>query len=104
MSVSLLLPHRLEQDNANGGGEIQTARATHGNGEELISMRRQQTLRQALGLPAKDKKIVAAKTHVVIGAVRFRCQEKEASIRVIVPKLLERIPELHVDFLPVIEP
>src|SRR5256714_1787383 len=103
-SGSLLLPHGFEQDNADGGGKIQTARTLHRDSEQFLRMNSKQTCRQALGLPSKDKEVAGPETHIVISAVRFRCQKEEAGIRVIAVKLIEGIPELYVDFLPVIEP
>ena len=42
--------------------------------------------------------------NIVVGALGFRGEEKESRVRFArPPQVLERIPELEVDFLPVIE-
>jgi hypothetical protein len=67
-------------------------------------MRRQQGFGQAFGLAAENQKIAGEKIDVVLGALRFRGEKKEArSCLAGSTQILEGIPELEIDFLPVIE-
>ena len=104
MPIMAQLAHRFEQNNADCCGEIQTPRSLHRNREQVFGVRREQTFRQPFGFAAEDQKIAGAKGHLVIGPPGFGRKEKEAPRSFArLAQLLERIPELHVDFLPVIE-
>jgi hypothetical protein len=98
------LPHRFEQNNACRGGEIQAPRPTHGNREQIVTVCGQQAFRQAFGLSPKDQKIAGEKPDIIISALRFGCKKEEAR-RCLArsSQLLEGIPELNVDFFPIIK-
>jgi hypothetical protein len=98
------LAHRFEQNNPDRRRQVEAPRSPHGNRQQLFGVLRQQGLGQAFGFPAEDQKIAGLERHVVVGAIRF-CREKEEASRRFPGgvQFLERIPELDVDFLPVIE-
>ena len=104
MSDAPHLAHRLEQDNSHRCSQVQTARPPHRNREQFVGVGREQTFRQAFGLASEDQKIAGPEMNIVVSALRFCGEEKETRVRFArPPQVVERIPELQFDFLPVIE-
>ena len=70
----------------------------------VVDPRCEQFLRQTFRLAAEDEKIAALKFCVVISALRFSRQKKIARARLVCPlQSVERIPQLQIDFVPIIE-
>ena len=64
----------------------------------------QQRLRQPFRFAPKDKKIATLKFNIVISALRFRREKKVPRTGLLFGlQLGERIPDVHIDFFPVIE-
>src|SRR5438067_3249789 len=98
------LAYRFEQDNPNRRGQVQAARPSHRDRQQIIGIRRQERFRQTLCLSAENQKIAGPERNVVVSALGFRREEKEARARFArPPQVFEGIPELDVDFLRVIE-
>src|SRR5437868_4748998 len=66
-------------------------------------MLREQTFRQPFRFATEDQEIPGLKTYVVVGAAGFRGQEKEAAAGMLRAQRRKRIPELHIDFSPIIQ-
>ena len=71
------LAYRFEQDNPNRRGQVQAARPSHRDREQIFGMRRQERFRQTFCLSAEDQKIAGPELNVVVSAPGFGRQEKE---------------------------
>jgi hypothetical protein len=103
--ASALLPNGFEQHNSHGGGQIQTARPVHRNGEAIVPVDREQFLRKAFGFTAENKKIARLKRHIAVGTLCLgRKKEIARGLRLCVPQIFKRVPDFDIDLLPIVEP
>ena len=99
-----LLANGFKQYNRNGSGQIQRTRPVHRNRETRLAVLRQQAFRQSFCLSSENEEIAIAKIDVVVRAPGLRCQEKIAgSISLCALQFPKGIPDLHVNFVPIIE-
>ena len=77
----------------------------HGNRDAMICIRCEQIVRKPFRFAAKDEEITLAKFYLVVRTFALRCQKKIARARGLLRlELSERVPHVHIYFIPIIEP